>query len=58
MINNLEDCMYSYRYESDCDEHTETCDQCGEDICYGDEYWDISGDIYCSYCLEGYRHVV
>lgn len=31
------------------------CDWCGEDICEGDEYYDIDGTKICCECISGCR---
>lgn len=29
-----------------------TCANCGEDICDGEDYYEIAGDCYCEECVK------
>ena len=31
------------------------CYSCGAEILYGDDYYDIGGDIYCEDCIDEFR---
>ena len=33
------------------------CAECGEDICEGDEYYDVLGEQFCETCIEKFRRV-
>lgn len=31
------------------------CSGCGDDICEGDDYWDILGEQFCKTCIDDAR---
>ena len=33
------------------------CSGCGDDICDGDDYWDIMGEQFCENCVDNARGV-
>ncbi|PRR70887.1 hypothetical protein [Clostridium thermopalmarium] len=54
-MNNIPDCCYEYRYESEMAKVVDTCSECGCNIYEGDEYYDINGLILCQNCLSDYK---
>ena len=31
------------------------CSECGNDIFFGEEIWEIHGDWYCESCIDGFQ---
>lgn len=53
-INNSVECDACGECQKSTDEMY-TCEDCGCDICDGDDYYDIAGTILCEDCIDNYK---
>lgn len=56
-MTSFPDCSYDYRYEAPKAKIVDTCIDCGDFICEGDEYYDIKGMVFCETCMRDYKKV-
>lgn len=47
--------MLIHDYEPEAQEVIAECIGCGEGICEGESYYEISNDIYCETCIDESR---
>lgn len=54
-MSKIPDCMYDYRPEFPHNISVDTCNECGNQIYTGEEYFDIHGTIICEKCIDNFR---
>lgn len=51
-MSRLPDTVYENYFEREAPRAIDKCIECGYDIYYGEEYYDIYGKIICEECIE------
>lgn len=57
MIDNLENGWVGTEDRESYSETKYTCEWCGENICDGDEYYDLEGVKVCADCIRNKRRM-
>lgn len=54
-MSRLTDTMYDYRPEIKALKIIDICSECGDNIYYGKEYYEINGKIICTECMDYFK---
>lgn len=57
MVSLYEDAVFREKMEQETPYEGLVCDECGQKIQFGDQYWDIDGLILCEECMDKFRHI-
>lgn len=56
-MSKLPETMYDYRPEREVLRAVDICSDCGYDIYFGQEYYDIHGKIFCEDCMSEHKKI-